>query len=68
MAKTLTVEVGTQIQKRRTRVEKMWLVLVKKNLLLEVKIGWIGRSSPSGRTSKEDHDSPAGEAGFGGCM
>ena len=27
-AKTLIAEIGTEIQKRRTRVEKMWLVLV----------------------------------------
>ena len=45
MAKTFTTEVDTEIQKTRTKVEKIWLVLVKKQtnkqtkLLLKVKIG-----------------------------
>lgn len=65
-AKSCIAGVNTAIQKRRARLEKMWFALVKQ-LLSEVRIGWIGISSPAGRTDEEDHCSPPGKAGFGDC-
>lgn len=63
-AKSCIAGVNTAIQKRRARLEKIWFVLVKQ-LLSEVRIGWIGISSQAGRTDEEDHCSPPGKAGFG---